>query len=163
MKSRDDSQLHGRDTAVSSNCDPLDADAAGNTYAPCGYIANSMFNGMSVAPTALLRAYKTGNCVHKGALLTESPGSLNTRAHTSTTDTISLSTAAGAPITLNADSIAWNSDANEKFMNPASWTGTVQPPNWNHTAMDFPSVAQYPELNQVGAVVWALFYACRPL
>lgn len=107
VKSRDDSQLHGRDTTVASNCDPLDVDAAGNTYAPCGYIANSMFN-----------------------------------------DTISLSTAAGAPINMNADSIAWNSDANEKFMNPASWAGTVQPPNWNHTAMDFPSVVQYPELNQ---------------
>lgn len=60
VKSRDDSQLHGRDTTVASNCDPLDVDAAGNTYAPCGYIANSMFNGMRCLQTLTPSDFKTG-------------------------------------------------------------------------------------------------------
>jgi hypothetical protein len=46
VKSRDDSQLHGRDTPVQSVCDPLATTADGQAYAPCGFIANSMFNGM---------------------------------------------------------------------------------------------------------------------
>ena len=49
---------------------------------------------------------------------------------------------------LSADGIAWSSDFNTKFQNPASWDGTVPPPNWRHTAMNFPAVAQYPELTQ---------------
>ncbi|KAK3867454.1 hypothetical protein Pcinc_027088 [Petrolisthes cinctipes] len=45
VKSRYDKQLLGKDTTtVSSECEPFDKDVNGNIYAPCGAIANSMFN-----------------------------------------------------------------------------------------------------------------------
>ncbi|XP_069194400.1 cell cycle control protein 50A [Procambarus clarkii] len=45
VKSRDDKQLLGRDdTTVSNDCSPFGTDSEGKVYAPCGAIANSMFN-----------------------------------------------------------------------------------------------------------------------
>lgn len=45
VKSRDDKQLLGKDiTAVSGDCEPFNKDKDGLIYAPCGSIANSMFN-----------------------------------------------------------------------------------------------------------------------
>lgn len=45
MKSRDDNQLLGRAiSSVSSDCSPFDKDSQGKFYAPCGAIANSLFN-----------------------------------------------------------------------------------------------------------------------
>ncbi|KAG7157979.1 Cell cycle control protein 50A-like [Homarus americanus] len=45
VKSRDDKQLLGKDdTAVSNDCSPFGTDGEGMVYAPCGAIANSMFN-----------------------------------------------------------------------------------------------------------------------
>ncbi|XP_065654307.1 cell cycle control protein 50A isoform X3 [Hydra vulgaris] len=44
VRSRDDSQLHGEvSSSVNSNCDPFGS-SNGIVYAPCGAIANSMFN-----------------------------------------------------------------------------------------------------------------------
>lgn len=44
MKSRDDNQLLGRAvTSVNSECSPFDK-SGGSIYAPCGAIANSLFN-----------------------------------------------------------------------------------------------------------------------
>ena len=46
VKSRDDSQLLGRDVStLNTECAPYDKDQNGNKYAPCGAIANSLFNG----------------------------------------------------------------------------------------------------------------------
>ena len=45
VKSRDDNQLHGRSGTPQSTCDPLGT-SNGSAVAPCGYIANSMFNGV---------------------------------------------------------------------------------------------------------------------
>ena len=44
-KSRDNSQLLGNEAkALLSKCDPLRVDPEGKTIAPCGLVANSMFN-----------------------------------------------------------------------------------------------------------------------
>lgn len=48
VKSRDDNQLLGKDVTkeVSKDCEPFAKDkVTGESYAPCGAIANSMFNG----------------------------------------------------------------------------------------------------------------------
>lgn len=45
MRSRDDLQLHGElKSTVSSDCDPF-SKVNGTPIAPCGAIANSLFNG----------------------------------------------------------------------------------------------------------------------
>ena len=45
MRSRDDLQLHGQlEGKVSSDCDPF-AKVNDTPIAPCGAIANSLFNG----------------------------------------------------------------------------------------------------------------------
>lgn len=45
MKSRDDNQLLGRSvSSVSTDCAPFDKNSEGLIYAPCGAIANSLFN-----------------------------------------------------------------------------------------------------------------------
>lgn len=44
VKSRDDNQLLGEFSSISSDCAPFDRDANGNTIVPCGAIANSLFN-----------------------------------------------------------------------------------------------------------------------
>lgn len=44
MKSRDDEQLLGRLGTPSSDCAPFAYDDNGRTIAPCGAIANSLFN-----------------------------------------------------------------------------------------------------------------------
>jgi hypothetical protein len=44
VTSRDDNQLSGDPRSVSSDCDPFDRDGDGVPYAPCGMIANSLFN-----------------------------------------------------------------------------------------------------------------------
>lgn len=46
VKSRDDKQLLGKDdTTVSNDCAPFARDSEKKVFAPCGAIANSMFNG----------------------------------------------------------------------------------------------------------------------
>lgn len=46
VKSRDDDQLLGKDDSNPNiNCKPFSKDIDGWVYAPCGAIANSMFNG----------------------------------------------------------------------------------------------------------------------
>lgn len=48
VKSRDDNQLLGKEvTSVSNDCNPYGS-FEGKIYAPCGAIANSMFNGEEV-------------------------------------------------------------------------------------------------------------------
>ena len=49
VKSRDDKQLQGKDIdTVDSDCAPFDKDGETDMiYAPCGAIANSLFNGKS--------------------------------------------------------------------------------------------------------------------
>ena len=48
VKSRDDNQLLGSSMKThSSNCSPFDKDSKGQLYAPCGAIANSLFNGIT--------------------------------------------------------------------------------------------------------------------
>lgn len=65
-------------------------------------------------------------------------------------DSITLTQSDGVtPITMNAQSIAWKTDFDTKFANPASWSNTLPPPFWRHDAMSFPAVQQYPELTQV--------------
>lgn len=45
VKSRDDNQLLGKiKTSVSDDCAPFNKNANGTVYAPCGAIANSLFN-----------------------------------------------------------------------------------------------------------------------
>lgn len=45
VKSRDDNQLLGKDVSqVNSDCSPYSYDSNNITYAPCGAIANSLFN-----------------------------------------------------------------------------------------------------------------------
>lgn len=45
VKSRDDNQLLGRSvSSVSTDCAPFDKNSANQNYAPCGAIANSLFN-----------------------------------------------------------------------------------------------------------------------
>lgn len=45
VKSRDDKQMQGRkQTTVNSDCAPFDVNSEGKIYAPCGAIANSLFN-----------------------------------------------------------------------------------------------------------------------
>lgn len=47
VKSRDDDQLLGRvNPTVNSDCKPFATDSEDKIFAPCGAIANSMFNGM---------------------------------------------------------------------------------------------------------------------
>lgn len=51
VKSRDDNQLLGNlDTSPSSDCAPFHKDDAGKYIAPCGAIANSLFNGKDLNP-----------------------------------------------------------------------------------------------------------------
>ena len=45
VKSRDDYQLRGYSYSLSSDCAPFVYDNSSRPYAPCGAIANSMFNG----------------------------------------------------------------------------------------------------------------------
>ena len=45
VSSRDDNQLDGDPREVSSECDPYESSHDGLPYAPCGMIANSLFNG----------------------------------------------------------------------------------------------------------------------
>ena len=52
VKSRDDNQLNGQETnpdSLSTDCKPYDKIGSGNEsgsgFAPCGAIANSLFNG----------------------------------------------------------------------------------------------------------------------
>ncbi|KNC84219.1 hypothetical protein SARC_03551 [Sphaeroforma arctica JP610] len=54
-------------------------------------------------------------------------------------DTIYLLDSAGVNVSLVADNIAWTSDADTKFKNPASFDGTVRPPSWTHNVTDFPA------------------------
>lgn len=44
VSSRWDAQLRAVTTSVSGECSPLDRDENGNKYAPCGLVANSLFN-----------------------------------------------------------------------------------------------------------------------
>eukprot|EP01147_Barroeca_monosierra_P004539 gene4539-8563_t len=44
VSSRWDAQLRAITTKAGSDCSPLDQDKNGNTYAPCGIVANSLFN-----------------------------------------------------------------------------------------------------------------------
>jgi len=44
VKSRSDPQLRGDPNPDTGNCDPLEKNAAGRIFYPCGLIANSMFN-----------------------------------------------------------------------------------------------------------------------
>ncbi len=44
VKSRDDDQLLGKLTEPSSDCEPFDRDREGKPIAPCGAVANSLFN-----------------------------------------------------------------------------------------------------------------------
>jgi len=45
VKSRDDNQLLGKTSAVSTDCQPYQQSPNGTDYTPCGAIANSKFNG----------------------------------------------------------------------------------------------------------------------
>jgi hypothetical protein len=49
VKSRNDDQLGGEAVSISAlnqECEPFDVDVNGNAIAPCGAIANSLFNGI---------------------------------------------------------------------------------------------------------------------
>lgn len=50
IKSRWDAQLRSVTAKGNVECDPLNTDANGKTYAPCGLVANSLFNGMLHCP-----------------------------------------------------------------------------------------------------------------
>ena len=45
VDSRWDPQLRGTTDAGNSLCNPINNDASGKQYAPCGVVANSVFNG----------------------------------------------------------------------------------------------------------------------
>lgn len=45
VMSKDDAQLHGDATPLSSSCEPYRTNQEGKSYAPCGAIAMSLFNG----------------------------------------------------------------------------------------------------------------------
>lgn len=81
VKSRDDKQLIGEDVdanSISSDCAPYRLDGDGNPIAPCGAIANSLFN-----------------------------------------DTYTLRDSAANVLAITRTGIAWDSDHNVKFNNPA--------------------------------------------
>ncbi|XP_071791056.1 cell cycle control protein 50A-like isoform X1 [Asterias amurensis] len=43
------------------------------------------------------------------------------------------------PVQLNGTGIAWDSDRNAKFQNPASFDGSTNPPNWQRSIQDLPN------------------------
>lgn len=97
VKSRDDNQLLGQSvSSVNSECSPYDKPNGTFFYAPCGAIANSLFNdSFSVS--------------YNGMAGISNPVS----------------------VPLLATGIAWSTDKNIKFQNPANWNNMVRPPNWN--------------------------------
>eukprot|EP00123_Amoebidium_parasiticum_P010197 comp19950_c0_seq1/m.24285 comp19950_c0_seq1/g.24285 ORF comp19950_c0_seq1/g.24285 comp19950_c0_seq1/m.24285 type:complete len:355 (-) comp19950_c0_seq1:548-1612(-) len=126
VKSRDDAQLNGQGGAAST-CDPLATNADGLQIAPCGYIANSMFNDT-------IFMYSSN-----GVADPTSSGQLSA-------------------VALTAEGISWRTDADQVFKNPASFSGTTQPPAWTHNVTSFPQVQYYPELTQgytnLDLIVW---------
>lgn len=97
VKSRDDNQLLGRAvSSVNSECSPFDKPpgSSGIFYAPCGAIANSLFNDSFLVTFRGSQSATAGN------------------------------------VSVIATGIAWTSDKQVKFRNPANWDNTVKPVNW---------------------------------
>eukprot|EP00123_Amoebidium_parasiticum_P007539 comp18186_c0_seq1/m.19027 comp18186_c0_seq1/g.19027 ORF comp18186_c0_seq1/g.19027 comp18186_c0_seq1/m.19027 type:complete len:350 (-) comp18186_c0_seq1:23-1072(-) len=67
-------------------------------------------------------------------------------------DTIQIADSTGEIMTLSPEGINWDSDYNVKFRggtNASAWTGTLQPPNWNHPVWNFPQPPNTsPQLSQ---------------
>ena len=97
VKSRDDNQLLGQSvtpTTINSDCSPYASNASIQAvYAPCGAIANSLFN-----------------------------------------DQFTINYQSTQKVPLLRTGIAWTSDKNVKFENPATWNNTIQPPRWRQPA-----------------------------
>lgn len=101
VKSRDDDQLKGKamtGSTLTDDCKPYKTNDTDEVfmYAPCGAIANSLFND-------------TFTLMYNGEQGTDTP----------------------IEVGLNANGIAWQTDVDSKFANPANWDNTVHPPNWH--------------------------------
>jgi hypothetical protein len=92
VKSRDDNQLIGdavTASSISGDCAPYRL-SEGEPIAPCGAIANSLFN-----------------------------------------DTFTINTPSSGPVSVSRKGIAWDTDHDVKFQNPASFAGLAKPFSWN--------------------------------
>merc|ERR1719204_244554 len=106
--SRSDYQLRGNPLNPDSNCEPYESDLdTSKVFAPCGLIANSMFND-TFKLEWLSQTHKNGTIEPQNK-----------------------------QINFTSEGIAWHSDHGTKFKNPAgnnlqaSFNGTVKPPSWS--------------------------------
>ena len=110
VKSRDDNQLRGKKIdSVTSDCAPFDKNDKSQIYAPCGAIANSLFNDTFIL-TEIISENEKRN------------------------------------VTLLKTDIAWPSDKQKKFKNPAgsmdptsddfAFKDTIKPIYWNKTIFE---------------------------
>lgn len=106
--SRSDYQLRGNPLNPDDNCEPYESDLDSNkVFAPCGLIANSMFND-TFDLEWLSQIHKNGSILD-----------------------------VNKKINFTQEGIAWESDHGNKFKNPAgndlvaSFNGTVKPPSWS--------------------------------
>ncbi|KAL5267871.1 hypothetical protein ACHWQZ_G004798 [Mnemiopsis leidyi] len=106
--SRSDYQLRGNPLNPDSNCEPYESDLDTNqVFAPCGLIANSMFND-TFELEWVSQTHKNGT-----------------------------ETTKRKEIKFTQEGIAWTSDHGTKFKNPAGndlvsgFNGTVKPPSWS--------------------------------
>lgn len=104
VKSRDDEQLLGRLSVMpSSDCTPFGYTDDGKPIAPCGAIANSLFNGKEHSLNKIVTTY----------------------VDNSHTDTLTLSQGS-TNISLLNTGIAWPSDKRVKFRNPENLTQALK-------------------------------------
>ena len=100
VRSRDDNQLLGKDSAVATECEPYERGSLNGTtkdYAPCGAIANSKFNGE-----------KTFHLIeHLFLFVIE-------------LDSLSLTYNGNQTVPFLNTGIAWSTDREVKFKNPSN-------------------------------------------
>ncbi len=131
--SRDDDQLNGKDIKTpSTNCEPYRYNTVGGTQqiiAPCGAIANSLFNGM-LSWNAFLRKFITSCLTVSLSLCYLDTFGITLVKQKDATQEVNT------PVQLSTENIAWKSDRDVKFGKPSSWAGTTKPINWPEAVQD---------------------------
>uniref|UniRef100_A0A4W6ES61 Cell cycle control protein n=1 Tax=Lates calcarifer TaxID=8187 RepID=A0A4W6ES61_LATCA len=153
VKSRDDSQLNGDLESLmkpSKECEPY-AYHENKPIAPCGAIANSMFNGEPVSCCA----HQTHSSFHLYLIC----------LFTSLADTLELfyndPNGTKIQIPMTATGIAWWTDKHVKFRNPtdnanltAVFQGTTKPVNWRRPVYELDTDPQNNGFINEDFIVW---------
>ena len=121
VKSRDDDQLLGKslnNTSINSDSSPYDYLNNTNTYpvyAPCGAIANSLFNDQF---------------------------------------TVIYYNQSSVQVPLIKTGIAWTSDKSTKFVNPSTWSNSLQPKRWRQSVYNLDTNTNNSGYQNEDLIVW---------